>query len=70
MTPAALRAHREAIGWTGHELARRLGCNPAYVGQLEHGRRPIPTSIAVWIAALAELHARHPAPAWRHRTAA
>lgn len=32
---SALLARRIRLGWTQEDLARRMGCSPSYIGQLE-----------------------------------
>ena len=46
-----LRKWRVARGWTLKELARRAGSSPAYVGDMEHGRRAFQAEIARRIVA-------------------
>lgn len=34
-------AEQERRGWSLSELARRMGCDPSYVGRVRSGDRPI-----------------------------
>ena len=67
MTPDTLRAALGAIGWSGRELASRLGCDHKLCVAWLAGRRPIPAPIATWISRLARAHERLPPPDWRVR---
>lgn len=66
MTPAELKAALAAIGWSGRELAFRLGCHRNLPTAWSSGRTPIPAPVAAWLRKLARLHGQNPAPAdWR-----
>jgi transcriptional regulator with XRE-family HTH domain len=57
MEPAkeALKAMREARGWTLAELARRAACDAAYLGRVERGERtPSPYFVSHLARVLAE----------------
>jgi transcriptional regulator with XRE-family HTH domain len=53
MTPADLTARREQLGYSQHELARRLGVNQASISRWESGRQPIPAWLPLALEALA-----------------
>lgn len=46
MTGPELTAARQRIGWSRHELARRLGKHSTHVDAWEWGKRPIPEDVA------------------------
>lgn len=50
MKGAELRQARRAAGWTQTALATRLQVTQAYVSFLEHGKRPVPVSLAHRVA--------------------
>lgn len=54
LTPAELRAAREALGLTGDQLARVLAVNPRTVRSWEQGRDPVPGRIRPLVAELRE----------------
>jgi hypothetical protein len=69
MTPAELHAALASIGWSGRELAIRVGSHRNLPVAWLAGRTPIPPPIATWLRKLARLHEQNPAPAnWRQRS--
>jgi hypothetical protein len=68
MTPDELIAALVAIGWSGRELALRLGCHRNLPVEWTSGRRAVPEPVATWLRGLVAHHAAHPAPEWRTRT--
>jgi hypothetical protein len=66
MTPAELHAALTAIGWSGRELAIRIGSHRNLPTAWLQGRTPIPPPIATWLNRLARLHQQNPPPSnWR-----
>ena len=49
MTPAAFRAHLDALQWTQHGLADMLAMNERQVRRWASGATPIPERIAAWV---------------------
>lgn len=58
----ALRATREARGWSQTELAKRIGCSPATISQLEVSGRRLSERLMVKIKAAGLVLASDPAP--------
>lgn len=55
VTPKAIKARREALGWSRAELARRAGMNQVTVGAIEAGRQvAYESQLAKIAAALSE----------------
>ena len=53
----------ETIGWSRHQLAKRLGCSPALVQRWVEGVAPVPNHILPWLRPIAR--SVTPAPEWR-----
>ena len=66
----ALRAARQARGWTGYGVARRLDVDRAHLWRLEHGTRIPSRSLADALIALYELDRDDPDTARSLRHAA
>ena len=61
---------RTIIGWSYHEIGRRLGCDDHLPRRWELGKAAIPPDVAAWLLDLATAVSRHPAPiGWRVRPA-
>ena len=56
-----IRFFREQMGWTQEELADRLGCSQAAVGNYEQGTRLIEDELAIALEAISG----QPAPYWK-----
>lgn len=69
MTPAELRAAREAVGWTRQQAGERAGLSKESVRDYELGRRPPAAAYAAYIAAVAAAVRGVPSPAARTRSA-
>jgi transcriptional regulator with XRE-family HTH domain len=52
MTPAEIRATREALGLTLAQLAHALGVDTATVWRWEHGKHPSPPMLRLALDAL------------------
>lgn len=50
--PGELRRHRESLGLSLREVARRLGYSPPYISDVELGRRGVTASVLSGYAAL------------------
>lgn len=63
-TPARLNWALETIGWSGHELGRRIGMEYGSVRQMRRqvDQRPCPQVLAIWVDTLARLFAKNPPP--------
>lgn len=59
-----------AIGWTQHELARRIGWTPANLCSLMHARRPVTAATARRVAGLYDELSMTPASSSRARSTA
>lgn len=62
MSPATLRTHLAAMGWTQRELARRLGIAHNTVARWSLGQYPVPPHVAVWLTQAASFMQEHPPP--------
>jgi transcriptional regulator with XRE-family HTH domain len=62
MTPKALKQHLTQLGWSQRELASRLGRPNNTVHRWASGAQPIPSEVALWLAALARALAANPPP--------
>lgn len=60
LTPARLRAWREARGWTQQQAAEWYGSSREAWQSWELGRRPIPRPLAIRIVAESEPRPRRP----------
>ena len=49
MTPDELGQTLHAIGWTGREFARRMGCSYNMAHDMVHGRTPVPALLVPWL---------------------
>ncbi|RUM96347.1 hypothetical protein EET67_18540 [Pseudaminobacter arsenicus] len=58
MTSALLRNHLRSIRWSSATLAEALECDETTVIGWLLGFDAIPTQVAVWVEALAEMHER------------
>ncbi|MBV8094349.1 MAG: helix-turn-helix domain-containing protein [Acetobacteraceae bacterium] len=62
MTPARLKACREAIGWTIRGTAARIGVHETRLRRWEAGKLPAPEAYVRWIERLAQVHQASPVP--------
>ncbi|MCP1243866.1 helix-turn-helix domain-containing protein [Acetobacter lambici] len=66
MTPERLKECLELIGWSQHELAKRVEADKQLVSEWVLGTSDIPASIAAWLETLGQIHAKFPNPkSWR-----
>jgi transcriptional regulator with XRE-family HTH domain len=65
---STFRDHRETLGWSHREIARRLGCSVNLPLRWESGRAETPPAVLGWLERLARHIDRHPPPPeWRVR---
>lgn len=62
MTPNRFRECLTLIGWSGHELARRLDKDERQIRRWASGAYAIPQPIADWLEKRARFHERNPPP--------
>jgi ribosome-binding protein aMBF1 (putative translation factor) len=65
MTPEALSAALQTLGWTHAQFARKLGKEVSVIRRMlgnKEPARPIPGKLAEWIGGLAQYHVEHPLP--------
>jgi len=62
-----LNALLSTIGWSGPELAGKLGCGKVHVHRWRTGAAAVPAPVLEWLAAIAAFMAAYPAPDWRTR---
>ena len=62
MSPRRLLVCLAVIGWSGHELARRMGRPQTTVRRWTTGEAPVPPDVAACVETLAACHRAHPAP--------
>lgn len=63
MNATEYNACMQAIGWSQHELARRLGVSPGKTKRWGNGQYPVPRDVARWLQRVARwIHANPPPP--------
>jgi hypothetical protein len=62
MDPEAIRSALATLGWSARMLAKRVPCNVRRAQRWVSGAEPMPEAVAEWLARLAELAERAPAP--------
>ncbi len=62
MSPRRLLVCLVVLGWSERELARRLGRHQTTIRRWVDGGSAVDREVAAWLEALADFHARHPAP--------
>ena len=66
MTPQEFIEARQALGWTGPQIARFIDCDEKTIRQMETGHRRIPPQLAAWLRkAVRWLEANPPPDDWR-----
>lgn len=66
MTPTAFLEALDILGWSQRHLCGILGCNRALAHKWAHGKLPIPSAIAEWLANLRTAVEAYPPPGeWR-----
>lgn len=62
MNADQLRTCLEAIGWSQRHLALTLNTHPTTVRRWAQDKKPIPSSVGLWLDTLAAFHNEHAKP--------
>jgi ribosome-binding protein aMBF1 (putative translation factor) len=69
LTPDEYTEALDAIGWSPHRLAQRLGVHETRTRRWGTGAYPVPENVAKWLRHLARVHEVHRLPAgWKEVT--